>query len=229
MSFLNKFIIWNGMLVWLGLLYYGPQWWPLFAPHELDPSAFDQAIPFVPSTAWIYQSLFVLLPIAALTQTSSREFLKFTAGFCGLVFCFSAVFWLYPTELRLSLPSQVDWAYGHLIAAVDGRRNAFPSLHAALTTYAVGWIIRSGRGSKLVVLLMTIWMTVLLISTLTTKQHICLDVVVGAFSGWIVSVLSDNHGHNKSGGNIRSFNPLEKRVDLPMSPSNRNKQFLESP
>jgi membrane-associated phospholipid phosphatase len=201
------------MLIWLGLLYYGPQWWPLLAPQELFPSRFDEAIPFIPGTAWIYQSLFVLLPIAALAQSSSQEFLKFTVGFCGLVLCVSTVFWLYPTELRLSLPSQSNWGYGHLIAAIDGRRNAFPSLHAALTTYAGIAIIRSGRQGKLLTLSVVIWMIALLLSTLTTKQHICLDVIVGTLSGSLASMFLYYRIPGRPEA-LLSFDRLEQKVDL---------------
>jgi hypothetical protein len=188
-TFLSKLAVWNGMLVWLGLFYYGPQWWPLFAPHELAPTSLDQSVPFLPRTAWIYQSLFLLLPISALLQPTKRAFVRFASGFCLLVICFSAIFWLYPTELlapNSTLP--MDWAYTHLVAGVDGRRNAFPSLHAALTVYAGLPLVALCRKNDAVACGIVLWMLALLISTLTTKQHICADLFGGVTGGLAATV-----------------------------------------
>ena len=188
--FRSKFIIWNGMLIWLGLFYYGPQWLPLKAPYELTPSVLDQAIPFIPQTAWIYQSLFLLLPLATFVQPDWVSLRRFALGFCLLVLTFSAIFWVFPTELLVPLPNaDVSWGYDHLVREVDGRRNAFPSLHAALTTFAGTSILLVFRRRRSVFVLTALWMTALLISTLTTKQHICLDSLVGAIAG-VAAILS---------------------------------------
>jgi membrane-associated phospholipid phosphatase len=178
------------MLVWLGLLYYGPQWFPLRAPYTLEPSWLDGEIPFLPQTAWIYQSLFLLLPLAAWLQTNNESFVRFASGFCLLVLTFSAIFWFYPTELRAPTSQpHLNWGYAHLVAAVDGRRNAFPSLHAALTMFA-GYSIARLRKGTAVRIFFSLWIVALLISTLTTKQHIAVDVMVGAISGLLAGILS---------------------------------------
>ena len=190
-TFRSKFIIWNGMLIWLGIFYYGPQWFPAYPPHELAPSFLDHAIPFLPATAWVYQSLFFLLPLATFLQPDRETFARFTSGFCCLVFTLSFVFWLCPTEVKPSISLlNSDWAYDHLVAAVDGRRNAFPSLHAALTVYAGLSIIRLCRGSPLVCVCMAFWSLALLVSTLTTKQHILVDVFAGVMAGLLAFALA---------------------------------------
>jgi hypothetical protein len=190
-TFLSKFIIWNAMLVWLGVFYYGPQWFPLSAPYELTPSFLDHAIPFFPTTAWIYQSLFFLLPLATFLQPDRETLARFTSGFCCLVLTFSIFFWLCPTDLQLSVALvHSSWAYDHLVAAVDGRRNAFPSLHAALTTYAGLSIIRLYRGLPLICASVTFWSLALLVSTLTTKQHIMVDVGAGVIAGLVAYALA---------------------------------------
>ena len=177
------------MLVWLGLLYYGPQWYPLRAPFILEPSFLDQAIPFLPQTAWIYQSLFLLLPLAAWFQTNER-FVRFAWGFCLLVLIFSAIFWLFPSELRSTRTQATEcWAYTHLVADVDGPRNAFPSLHAALTVYSGLSLLRFLRTSPAVCSSIILWVLALLISTLTTKQHIFSDLVVGGLGGYLAFAL----------------------------------------
>ena len=182
------------MLLWLWLLYYGPQRWPLSVPRELAPGFLDQAIPFIPNTAWIYQSLFLLLPFAVLIQPTEIAFVRFVFGFCVLVACFSVIFWLYPTELRtpVAVPT-TSWSYDHLVAEVDGRRNAFPSLHAALTVYAGISIIGVYRQSALVCCLMVLWVFLLLVSTLTTKQHIFVDVLAGVIGGIIALSLATQY------------------------------------
>jgi len=178
------------MLVWLGLLYYGPQWYPLRAPLILEPSFLDHAIPFIPQTAWIYQSLFLLLPLAAWFQTN-ESFVRFASSFCLLVLIFSAIFWVFPSEIRGTWMQTTEcWAYAHLVAAVDGPRNAFPSLHAALTVYAGLSLLRFFRANPAVCSSIILWVLALLISTLTTKQHICLDLVVGGLGGYLAFALS---------------------------------------
>jgi membrane-associated phospholipid phosphatase len=179
------------MLIWLGLFYYGPQWFPIRAPYELVPSFLDQEIPFLPQTAWIYQSLFFLLPLATFVQPDRENLIRFASGFCLLVLTFSMIFWLFPTELQAPVPiAHLSWGYEHLVAAVDGRRNAFPSLHAALTVYAGFSIIRLFQRRELGCALMIFWIVALLISTLTTKQHIYLDLLAGATAGFVASRLA---------------------------------------
>jgi hypothetical protein len=92
------------MLVWLGLLYYGPQWWPLSVSHELAPGCFDQAIPFIPNTAWIYQSLFLLLPLAVLIQPTKRDFVRFCLGFCASSHVFPPFSGYFPLSFAPLLP-----------------------------------------------------------------------------------------------------------------------------
>jgi hypothetical protein len=183
-TFRFKFVVWNGMLLWLGLFYYGPQWFPIRAPHELAPGAFDHAVPFLPETAWVYQSLFIFLPLTTLAQRDSASLIRFASGFCLLVLAFSTIFWFYPTQIQDHPPlAHVSWAYDHLVTAVDGRRNAFPSLHAALTVYAGSSLIRLQSKNRFARCGAILWILALLLSTLTTKQHILVDLIFGAGAG----------------------------------------------
>jgi membrane-associated phospholipid phosphatase len=75
------------------------------------------------------------------------------------------------------------------LAGVDGRLNAFPSLHAALTVYAGMSIIALYRHSPLVCGSIILWMLLLLVSTLTTKQHVFVDIVAGVIGGIMVHYL----------------------------------------
>jgi len=172
------------MGLWLDLLYYGPQWFQIRPAHELSGTSLDYQIPFLPETAWVYQSLFFLLPLALFVQPNKEHIAKFVSGFCLLVLTFSLFFWFYPTALpNPTYPDRIPWGYRYLVMAVDVHKNVFPSLHAALCVYAGVWIITLKHKKKWISSLVTLWIFLLLVSTLTTKQHILIDVVVGAITG----------------------------------------------
>ena len=179
------------MLLWLAIFYYGPQCFPLKPPFDLTPGLLDQAIPFLPDTAWIYQSLFLLLPLAAYLQPNREALLRFATGFCWMVLGFSACFWLWPTQLAEPVShAGSNWAYQHLVKALDGPRNAFPSLHAALTVYAGTGIVSLYRKQTWVVISILLWSGLLLLSTLTTKQHVLPDLLAGAAVGLVIAVFA---------------------------------------
>lgn len=191
MTLWSRFIVWNGMLIWLGVFYYGSECFPIKPSHDLIASILDDRIPFLPETAWIYQSLFFLLPIALFVQPNKQYLVRFSVGFCLLVQTFALFFWLYPTALPNPIYCDpIPWGYRYLVMAVDVHKNVFPSLHAALCIYAGAWIISAKHKKKRIYLLVTIWIILLLGSTLTTKQHILIDVVVGAVAGLIYYILA---------------------------------------
>jgi membrane-associated phospholipid phosphatase len=173
-------------MIWLGPCYYGPQLWPLRTASQLAESSLDRLIPFIPQTAWIYQSIFLLLPISFFIQPE-RKSLKFSFGFCLLTFLCAGIFWVFPTEFPP--PTSVthdNWAYNHLIVSIDGRLNSFPSLHAALTIFAGLSILTIPGINRSIQWVLTLWIFALLCSTLTTKQHIIADFVGGVLAGTII-------------------------------------------
>jgi len=152
-------------------------------------TAFDAAIPFQPASLAIYFSLWVYVSLApALLKT--REELLFhgkVAGGMGLVGF--AIFFFWPTAiphdagLRDTGGITLSW-----LKQVDAAGNACPSLHVAFAVFSGLWLDRALTEMRLpiVVRLFNLtWCAAIAYSTLSTKQHVLVDVVGGAVLGVI--------------------------------------------
>jgi membrane-associated phospholipid phosphatase len=184
---------------WIALIYYGPQVWPLFDAVPAPVLPMDRWIPFQPAWALVYQSVFIVHTFA-LWLPRDREAVKcYALKLAGVFACGAVVFWLYPTLSPRPAQSGSllhDW----LIAAVDGPRNAFPSLHAAmglLAVAAVGAHLRACRVSPWWRIALAVWWIALLYSTLATRQHRLLDLLAGILLGLLALVLPLLHARNR--------------------------------
>jgi membrane-associated phospholipid phosphatase len=145
---------------------------------SLDQSFVDAWIPFLQGTIWIYLSEYLLLVLAVWLPVSDVER---SHAFYGLVLASVlglAVFTLWPTAVATQSPSFAGptgllWRWLYL---VDTPANALPSLHAANTCIAGLCLFRSGRPWRLAA---PVWGALILVSTLTTKQHYAIDIAGG--------------------------------------------------
>ena len=171
---------------WMAFFYYGPQRWPIFPANPAPVLPFDRWIPFQPGWAVVYQSVFIAHTLA-LWLPGNREAVRQYARLVAAAFaCGAGVFWLYPT--LSPRPEHSDsLLYRWLISSVDGQRNAFPSLHAAMGLLALHALrnqlrargIAAGRWQAGLAL----WWLALLYSTLATRQHSIPDLLAGVFLG----------------------------------------------
>ena len=176
-----KFLCLAGLGLWIALWYYPPQQWPLFEARPAPALWFDEWVPFQPGWALIYQSVF-LTHLAAVWLPSDRGAVWRYTLVLGAVYTAAAfVFWFYPT--LSPRPGVVESRlYYWLVTAVDGERNAMPSLHAAMGTLAalqVDCHARAVRAHPFWRLSIGGWWMVFLYSTLATRQHRVLDLVAG--------------------------------------------------
>lgn len=176
---------------WIAFFYYAPQHWPLFPAQPAPAVALEHVIPFQPAWALVYQSVFIVHTLA-FWLPRSREAVKRYAQSLAIAFtCGAVVFWLYPTASpRPEQPNSALHAW--LISAVDGTRNAFPSLHAAMGVLAV--VTVSGHlhvcgAARWWNAALALWWIALLYSTLATRQHRLLDLVAGLCLGGIAYAL----------------------------------------
>lgn len=146
----------------------------------------DAYIPVVPLFVWAYFLYIPSMIIPAVTQINFRQILQLAAiylvGSTLAWLCFIAI------PLRMVLPD-VDCA-GLSCAALEGLRhtdpgvNLLPSLHVTHTALAFAFLYKSG--SKLWPL-MLILVSLIIASTLFTKQHYLVDIPAGflnAFISW---------------------------------------------
>ena len=162
----------------LVVLYLLPAHLQFRPPVDLDESRLDSWVPFLEWTIWIYASEYLLLFVVILCGGDDRDrsrtfYALFLAAIIGV-----PIFLLWPTHVMLRSPSFAG-ATGLLwrgLYSVDTAANALPSLHAANTCLAAARLWRFGGAWRFIA---PIWAVLILVSTLTTKQHYAIDIVGG--------------------------------------------------
>ena len=155
----------------------------------------DSAFPFVPWTISIYFGCFLFWfamyrLIARLPRERADRF--FCANILGKIFCLF-VFLLFPTAIRRpEVDGMTAWdSLMRFLYWIDPGDNIFPSLHCM-----IAWLCWVGiRGSREVPLPWRISapaMAILVcLSTLTTRQHVIMDVFGGVLLSELCYCLSD--------------------------------------
>ncbi|HEX3716962.1 MAG TPA: phosphatase PAP2 family protein [Verrucomicrobiae bacterium] len=171
---------------------YGPyhflQLHHFFTPTELRPGLVDQWIPFDDRFVWIYLSVYLLMPIGPILMTTREQLRRYAAGILLISLVADTVFVLHPTICPRPNPVGSGRLY-QLLVAIDNPFHGFPSLHAAFAIYSalcaervlrvLGW--RSCMSAAA-----WTWATLILYSTLATKQHTLADIVFGGVLGTLV-------------------------------------------
>lgn len=166
------------MLVYCGTRVIAGNWY-----HYNIESPLDKMIPFLPPFALIYLGCYVFwivnyVLIARLDKKSVCQF--FAADFLSRVVCM-VIYLAFPTT---NVRPQVDLNsfWGQVMAftySVDAADNLFPSIHCLVSWFCyIGIrgrkeIPRWYRGASCMIAVLVF------ISTLTTKQHVIIDVVGG--------------------------------------------------
>ncbi|CAA6677535.1 MULTISPECIES: phosphatase PAP2 family protein [unclassified Lentimonas] len=195
-----------GSLFWLKLIgstvaistffiaYFYVQQQPLFAVYEMPLFAPDHWAPLLPWSAWIYFSLWVYICLPTSMMCRPNELGYYLMGACLLSVVGLSVFYFLPT----AVPNwEIDWsAYPTLqfLKESDAAGNACPSLHVAFALYAGLWIGRLFSFLKIRGvwhLLNWLWCLSIVISTMTTKQHVFADVLCGGLLGVVVFWLNN--------------------------------------
>ena len=169
-------IILGGLL--LVVLFAVPARLHMGEPTFLARSVVDDAIPFLDGTIWIYVSYYPFL-VAAIWFP--REDKPRSDAFYGILLASVAgliIFTFWPTAIGRE-SANLAGATGFLwraLFSVDTMVNALPSMHVAHTCLAAVALASRGRLWRI---LSPAWATLIVLSTLTTKQHYAIDVPAG--------------------------------------------------
>ena len=166
---------------------------PLTPPFVMPVTWLDTWIGFSPAAFPAYVSLWVYVSLAPALMGNLRSLLLFGLWMGAMcVFCL-AIFWLFPTSMP---PFPIDWkAYPgfDLIKGLDAAGNAFPSLHVASAVFSALWLNRLFariETPKALQWLSALHCSVIIWSTIATRQHVVLDAVGGAVVGIVFAALS---------------------------------------
>jgi hypothetical protein len=166
---------------------------PLTPPFVMPVTWLDTWIGFSPSAFPAYVSLWVYVSLAPALMGNLRALFLFGLWMGAMcVFCLT-IFWAFPT----SMPSfPIDWkAYPgfDLIKGLDAAGNAFPSLHVASAVFSALWLnqlfVRI-ETPKALQWLSALHCSVIIWSTIATRQHVALDAMGGIIVGVVFAALS---------------------------------------
>lgn len=178
----NKYTLMPVLAITFALMYTGAGVISNQNAGVLEISSFENSIPFLPWTIWIY---FVLYPVylawALLSFRNITELNKTLFGFLLLAVISCIIFILFPLSyprgyFPLAPGNDLTTVIFRAMRAVDKPSNCFPSLHVGLCyLFAYGFL----RKNKMKFAFSFSISTLISISTLTTKQHYIVDVLAG--------------------------------------------------
>lgn len=166
---------------------------PLARPLVMPLTWLDTWIGFSPFAFPAYISLWVYVSLVPALLGSLGSLLRFGLWIGGLcVFCL-AIFWIFPTSVPpfpLDLKAYPEFA---IIKGLDATSNAFPSLHVATAVFSAFWLNRLfGQINAPTTLqwLSALQCSVIIWSTIATRQHVVLDALGGVMVGVVFAALS---------------------------------------
>lgn len=141
----------------------------------------DDAIPFIPATAWFYLPIYAGIFIIAIIAFRTK--VHFDRALGGVAFIMLAgvaghllVRATYPRPILSPPYPNLSYAFAAWVQKIDPPGNVFPSLHVAHTSsLALMLHHENPRVGRPVMVLAAL----LAVSTLTTKQHFIADVLAG--------------------------------------------------
>lgn len=172
--------------------YFGLQHFVLRPVNWILASALERAIPFSPAAVWLYQSLYLLMPVAPMLMIHAGQLRRYALGMASMSLGANVVFLAFPTAVVRPEAAGAGAVYRTLVR-YDAPLHAFPSLHAAFAIFsalcctAVFREMRLARGWSVAAWL---WVLAILCATLATKQHVAVDLAGGALLARLASRLA---------------------------------------
>ncbi|HTV39035.1 MAG TPA: phosphatase PAP2 family protein [Candidatus Sulfotelmatobacter sp.] len=157
-----------------------------FPPTAMPLSFLDWLIPFWAETVWIYLSVYFLMPIGPFLMNRRRQIHCYAAGIALIGLIADVVFFFFPTTCPRPSAAGTNTLYQSLVG-IDNPFHAFPSLHAAFAVYSARCAVMVARelnGSRLFEIGLWFWTFMILVATLTTKQHVIVDLAGGGALGY---------------------------------------------
>jgi membrane-associated phospholipid phosphatase len=151
-------------------------------PQQLPMSWVDLSVPFLPNTVWFYLSEYFFFIFVYLLCKRSENLNRYFYSFLTLQFISGLIFILWPTTYPrhlFPLPHDLNWITYQtfdILRTADTPANCCPSLHVS-SVYLASFMYLEDDRKKFPVFFL--WATIVAVSTLTTKQHYLIDLVLG--------------------------------------------------
>ena len=123
-------------------------------------------------------------------MNSRKQLFRYASGIILIAIIAASIFVFWPTAISRPAAPNVPAAY-QLLISFDQPFHAIPSLHAAFAIYSAlcGIMVSREAGTrKLWPVLLWSWAALILLATLTTKQHLVVDLLSGSALGFAAYV-----------------------------------------
>lgn len=170
-------------LIWNMIAYYGTRLINSGLPHHNMTMELDGKIPFLSWTVIIYVGFYILWIynyLVAARQRKEEGYRFFSAEFLAKTVCLICFILIPTTNIRpeFSCNNIADYLMKWIYSA-DTPDNLFPSLHCMAAWFCV-IAVRDNENVKTGYRIFTYLFTMaVFVSTLTTKQHVIVDVAAG--------------------------------------------------
>ena len=154
----------------------------IFEPTYLTLLWIDQLIPFLPNTVLIYVSEFFLFWAVYILSKDLTNANKYLYTFMTIQFVSCMIFWIWPTTFPrhlFPLPENLNaitYTIFSKLRVADSPASCAPSLHVS-SCYVASFVFLNEQRRKLPFFFL--WASLIAFSTLTTKQHYFIDVILG--------------------------------------------------
>lgn len=187
----NKNKYWVGMVGFMiaAQMYLLPNHYHLSTPRELPMTQWDQMIPFIPQFVWIYITEYPFFIAIYLLMQDRINLNRYFWSFMGMQLIAVIIFWVWPTTFPRHLfplpePPALDrmtFSIFSALRALDTPANCAPSLHVS-SVYLSSFVFLKEQREKFPIFFG--WATLIALSTLPTKQHYIIDVILGLLLAW---------------------------------------------
>jgi membrane-associated phospholipid phosphatase len=181
-----KLMLGLGLCVMFAAIYLIPQHYPIFPVTAMQLLRIDRMIPFMPSSVYLYESLYLIMPVAPWLMKTKAELSQYSKGIILMNIVGFGFFFFVPTlVLRPTDVQDTNMLY-RLLIHLDNPLNAFPSLHVAFALFHAACchiIFSASAKSRALQGFFWLWAVGIMVSTLLTKQHVFVDALGGAILG----------------------------------------------
>lgn len=165
------------------MAYYGSRMLMANREHFIFSSRLDEQIPFVPWTIIIYLGCYVfwiMNYIIGCRQDRDRAFRFMSADFFAKLVCLLC-FLIFPTtNIRPVIEGNSIWEeLMRLLYHVDAADNLFPSMHCLTSAFCFIAVRGNEKVPKWYKTASFLMAASICVSTLTTRQHVLIDVIAG--------------------------------------------------
>lgn len=190
------------------IAYYGSRLLTVNRVHHNLSNSLDEQIPFVPWTVAIYLGCYVFWIVnyvIGCRQEREKAFRFMSADLFAKLICMLCFLMFPTTNTRPVVEGSTIWEeWMRILYRMDAADNLFPSIHCLTSSFCYIAVRENEKVPKWYRGLSCLMAVSVCISTLTTKQHVLVDVIAGVllakgsylfvdksgFSKWYADVIS---------------------------------------